>query len=593
MLDTLLRTKAFALHLIRGFGRSWRMPGGCCCALGLLLWIGLAGYAEADLDVERQAVDIEEPLRDWEEPGMSAALQDVARGTRYEAISRLGFRPTKNTELIRLASGFLDDPESTRSALDALTSAGTEAIQRYTPRIAALLNDKDENIRQAAAAALNTLGLAGQTYAPQVKSILDEANRGVSHGLSRSDDWAYKLEIAEKLSVAELRGIFIISDDSVGSLGLAGRQSKTLGEKLARLLIDADPHVSASAAATLGLMRKNAQAYIPQLTRLLASPNRKVRMAAVTALIRLGGVDKLSANQLKDLLGSDNYRGFLNLIRRSELSTEVMQALMPKLIELLNDPTVGHASAQLIGRMGEAASPYAAQLAKRLDSQDPTTQWDAASILLKMGSAARPYLAGHVALIGGWLDETDPADRVAAVEMLGALGETARPYVPRIGAMLNNCADSCDSIVTALGEIGEASQAFAPQIAYLYVKGINYHVRALYRLGKLSQPDAWLSLLAVAHEYPEKKHQVRVDAYLLFGHDPQMREATAWLGKRRQGEYPDITELSKPAKIKAIEALRLALQYPGNSDLRDVAVESATHISRLVESQAWVLEDAP
>lgn len=77
----------------------------------MLLWIGFVGQVEAG--IQRVPSDsVIWPLPDWEEPGMSAALQDKVRDIRYAALQRLMHRPTKNTELIQLTGGFMDDLES-------------------------------------------------------------------------------------------------------------------------------------------------------------------------------------------------------------------------------------------------------------------------------------------------------------------------------------------------------------------------------------------------------------------------------------------------------------------------------------------------
>lgn len=483
--------------------------------------------------------------------------------------------------------------------MNVLTKSGTEAIQRVAPRIAPLLNAENEDIRFRAAEVLNRLGLEGKTYAAQVKVILDEEERKKSNNLDQPDDSTYLLDAAEKLSAPEIRAVFKFSTNAENTLRQADRQSKALSEKVSRLLDDPDPHVCARAASALGQMQENAQAYISQLAGLLDNPNREVSVATVKALIQLDRADKISAYQLRRLLERKSFDDFKYWINSNIIET-TGQALIPKLIELLDNPDdISRPQViELIGRMDKAASPYAARLAERLDSQDPKVQWEAAKLLSNMGAPARPFLAQHVAIIAGWLNKTDEDDRSAAVKMLGTMGEAARPYVPRLGALLENCRSDCEIIATALGNIGEASQVFALQLADLLIKGTGSYGSvqtrtAIYRLGKTSQPEVWLSFLTLAYEHPEQKHQYRVDAYLLFGHNPQMREATAWLGKRRLEECPDIAELDKPAKIKAINALRLALQYPDKADFRDVAVEAATHISRLVASQEWALEDAP
>ena len=579
-------------HPWRGLG-GWR-----CWMLGLLLWMGLAGLAGASF-LERKDDSAFGPLRDWEEPGMLAALQDKAGDTRMAALRRLTLRPTKNAELIRLAGGFLDNPESASWASLALKRLGTEAIQKFASKIVVLLNAEDKHTRFQAANALDSIGVKGQAYAALVKSIIEKDKPINLSSFNTPDNSAYWLEVATKLSVLEIKAILKISADSVQTLGTTGRQSQALAEKVSYLLDDPDPVVCSKAMSALGNMGENALAYVTKLTKLLNDQRPEVRINAVKTLIQLGRAEKISKNQLEELISSEDINKTLNSIDHKIISTN-QQALIIKLVELLDNyiNAVRQKTEFWIDAIGEAASPYAKQLANGLLSKDSNTQWSAARILVKIGSPGRLFLAQHAALIAGWLDASDPGDRVAAVNMLGELGVAARPYLPRLRTLLDQCQFNCEDIVTALCNIGADLQDFSPQIAdALKETDFPYNNKlriAIYRLGKISQPEILLSLLALAHEYPENKSEYRVDAYLLFGHDQKMLEATAWLGNRQKSEYPNIAELDKAAKHQAIEALRLALnKYPGKADFSKVAAEAAAHISRLVTNETWTLQDAP
>ena len=100
-----------------------------------------------------------------------------------------------------------------------------------------------------------------------------------------------------------------------------------------------------------------------------------------------------------------------------------------------------------------------------------------------------------------------------------------------------------------------------------------------------------MDVLAAAEVRCESRYKLRIDAYLLFGQDADLLTATAWLGKRRVDELPDIGKLDQTAIIQAINALRIALHYPDRKEFHEVAKEAAENIVRLVDSGGWKLDD--
>ena len=166
--------------------------------------------------------------------------------------------------------------------------------------------------------------------------------------------------------------------------------------------------------------------------------------------------------------------------------------------------------------------------------------------------------------------------------------------ISKIAELLDGNYESKEDVSYLLGEIGEAAKAYAPKIAaHLSDEHIDtdpFRI-ALFHLDRLDDREVWMSLLASAYEVRDIRFQLRVDAYLLFGHDNEVRTATAWLGKRQLDELPDIGKLDQTAKIQAINALRIALHYPDRKEFHEVAKEAAENIASLVDSGDWKLDD--
>ena len=182
--------------------------------------------------------------------------------------------------------------------------------------------------------------------------------------------------------------------------------------------------------------------------------------------------------------------------------------------------------------------------------------------------------------------------------LIGDLDEDVRGSAKEALRNINEHADQLPTNVEYLpSEIGDEANACLPKILALLsdedsdIVDIDLCRFALFRLGRLDDREIWMSLLAAANELRESRHKLRVDAYLLFGHDAELLTATAWLGKRQNKELPDIGVLDQKSKMQVINALRIPLQYPDKSEFREVAKEAAENIVRLVDSGGWKFGD--
>lgn len=140
---------------------------------------------------------------------------------------------------------------------------------------------------------------------------------------------------------------------------------------------------------------------------------------------------------------------------------------------------------------GEAAVPFAVEVAKRLQDSDPWARLVAVETLGKMGGAAA-HFAGEVAKR---LEDSDLLVRPAALEALSKMGMAAAPFTWEIAKRL----DESDpwvrrAALKALGKMGEAAAPFDGEVTKRLEDSDPWvrlaAVEALIKMGKV---DEWMS----------------------------------------------------------------------------------------------------
>lgn len=189
------------------------------------------------------------------------------------------------------------------------------------------------------------------------------------------------------------------------------------------------------------LMRAMAKSSRPEavgrVIEALRDSNRRVRLAAVTAIAYSGA----------------DYSG-----------------AAAELVPFLEDDLAASSAAKALGRMGEAARPFAAALRKALDGADPRSRIEAAIALCATGDRG----AEVVEAVGAALESDNPLVQDRAIDAATALGpEAAVPLLDRLRSLLGSLEHDWDRlrVVEFLGRMGPAAAAALPELDALKEKG--------------------------------------------------------------------------------------------------------------------------
>ncbi len=262
---------------------------------------------------------------------------------------RFGDRPTAVPALV----GALDDrdPEVRAAAAGALGALGG-AAEPAVPGLAGSLRDEQEAVRTAAAAALGALGPRSRAAAPALFAALDDPRANV------------RATAAQALARLELTAEWVSS--------------------LAKALGNSDGYVRAFAAWSLGNLGPGARDAVPALVEALGPDDTANVVAA--ALARIGpAADQAVPALVADLRGPDAGRRW----RAARTLGRIGPLAEPAVAELraaLRDPNEGvraHA-ARALGRIGPGAKPAAADLQRATGDSDPGVRAEARQALERL-----------------------------------------------------------------------------------------------------------------------------------------------------------------------------------------------------------------
>eukprot|EP00931_Biecheleriopsis_adriatica_P030928 TRINITY_DN18176_c0_g1_i10.p1 TRINITY_DN18176_c0_g1~~TRINITY_DN18176_c0_g1_i10.p1 ORF type:complete len:602 (-),score=95.61 TRINITY_DN18176_c0_g1_i10:195-2000(-) len=201
-----------------------------------------------------------------EDSVLSRALASRSAETIAYAIGNLGIAGKPFAPAV---AELLDERNSEvrKAAADALGKLGPEAGGPFAPQVAELLEDSDYGIRKTAAEALGKLGpAAGGPFASQVAE------------LCKDSDWRVRRAAA----------------DALGKLG--PEAGGPFASQVAELLQDSDEDVRRAAAGVLGNLGPGAGGrFAPRVAELLKESDWKVRYAAADALGKLQRLMRLGS----------------------------------------------------------------------------------------------------------------------------------------------------------------------------------------------------------------------------------------------------------------------------------------------------------
>ncbi len=262
---------------------------------------------------------------------------------------RFGDRPATVPALVAALDD--RDPEVRAAAAWALGALGG-AAEPAVPGLAGSLRDEQEAVRTAAAQALGALGPRARSAAPALFAALDDPRAGV------------RAAAAQALARVELTA------ESVSSL------SKALGNP--------DAYVRAFAAWSLGNLGPGAREAVPALVEALGPDDTANVVAAALARVGPAAAQAVPA-LLADLRGPDAGRRWRAARALGRIGPPAESAVA-ELVAALRDPNeaVRAHAARALGRIGPGAKPAAADLQRATGDSDPGVRAEARQALERL-----------------------------------------------------------------------------------------------------------------------------------------------------------------------------------------------------------------
>lgn len=399
--------------------------------------LGLMGQ-----DAIAHAHEIAALLRDVESSVQCAGIRAlVALGVASRYVDPLTALLRDRTAAVRIA------------AAEALGKAGQEGEGAEVPRsscaaVASLFHDSDEHVRAAAAVALGQLGPAGAAEAA---------------GFLKERDWRKRVAAADALAggpgISEVdAAAAAVYDTNEEVREAAARALSFMGpsgaQYAAGMLEDSRWEIRNVALRTLGSMVAGAD-YVDQVAKCLKETNGVVRR---TAALALGCMGEKGAAAAAQLLTDDDMDACWAAFEAISAAGPKAAAEAVKVVPLLDNQ---HAhfrrlAAECLGVIGEAAAPYAEDVAKLLTDRDCKVRRAAASALAGFGTEA---LAAHVESLLKLLSDQDESVRLSAIAALDKAGDAvpAEGLVPTLRDPHPDLRKAAAKAIGAKGEVGAAA----------------------------------------------------------------------------------------------------------------------------------------
>ena len=276
-------------------------------------------------------------------------------------------------------------------------------------------------------------------------------------------------ELREKLSVAENPDAVVKATDLIGRLRGQGRAALP---DLIKLTADSDPRVRWHAARSVGLIGEDAVSSIPVLLSLLQDADPVVATQAAAAIGHIR---------------EDDDHGSLS-DGEKELYADAVTQLVGTLVH--NDARVRRACLRSLQRLNPAPEQLMPVVDAVFASQDPATILPVMESIADMGGEAVPFLIDRLKLPQGrfWasvaITEIGPSAAGATQALIEALPESA------LDEQLHE--------IFALASIGEGAQSAGEALVSLYDDGdSSLQGPILYAIGKLKFRDAESLLMQI------------------------------------------------------------------------------------------------
>jgi len=495
-------------------------------------------------------------------PGLLAALDDPADEVRRSAAYTLA-RTAPNDEKVisALIAAFRRDRRNRYSYYSELGNLGPKAV----PKLFAMLNDRDSDIRKWTAKALGEMKLDAESSMPVLIAALKDpaAGEGAVDALVKIGPKALPV-----LGEALKHGNVTVRRAVAGSMDEMGKDAVPY---LADALSDADDLVRRNAAWRIislqGVPKEGLPAVVDSLRYMHAQTD------AAKARRRL-----CDAARVLTRLGDEGFEGLAKAARSSDpgVRSAVAEALdecgvkaVPILITLARDPdsSVRDAAVDSLGDIGPAAKEALPVLRAALHDPGGYVAERARYALSQMGPDALPDLVPL-------LKTSDPKDRRRILGSLENMGPAAVPVL--LEAQLDVYEDVHKAATSSLKHIGEKAVPLFLQLQQDADNPLGYLAfEALVEMGGNWHNNSGSVMAQVVRALREGDRPTRRRAVLILGEmlpavlkhlEPETREYYAQWRLQDQGDYSPfnavwtlgeaLTDPDPGARFLAVDALR-------------------------------------
>jgi NACHT/LRR/PYD domain-containing protein 3 len=378
---------------------------------------------------------------EFPEPSLDTALRSGPADAKIILLESLRTRPVIPSSVIDLAPSWLGDNVSQRSRLAVLRVLGRQhesLPSEILSMIAALLQDEDWSVRQAAVYALQgQVSLARETVQAIAARLEDE-----DWSVRRAAVYALRGQVSLARETVQAIAALLEDEDSnvrqEAVYALQGQASLTpeTVQAIAALLEDADSDVRRAAVDALQGQVSLAPETVQAIAARLEDEYSDVRRAAVEALQGQASLAPETVQAIAARLGdeySDVRRAAVEALQgQASLAPETVQAIAGRLDD--EDWTVREAAVDALRGQASLAPETVQAIAARLEDADSDVRQAAVDALRGQASLAPET----VQAIASRLEDEDRSVRRAAVDALRGQASLAPETVQTIAARLED-----------------------------------------------------------------------------------------------------------------------------------------------------------
>lgn len=358
------------------------------------------------------------------------------------------------------------EPAQRRTAAKAL---GIYGRGDFTPDLLPLLKDTDSEVRLTAALALAKIGPLAQAAALDLVKLTKDGDGQVRAAAFTA---LGSLNVPAETALEAYRqgltdGSPVVRQAALIACGSLGPQAKTLLPRIQELLKDKQREVQVAACFALSRLEQHGLPAIGDLKDLMTKNDPELRLEAAVSLWVLtrdpaylkeieqatskgrdqrlreiaferlhSAIRTLVASNLPDALNRLRSAETPSALRRAildamaELPSVQLNAVLPDIVDRLDDGVLREQASKLLLRIGRPAVPV---LIRKLKAPDRIVRRESANLLGQMGAAAQEAIP---ALIEALADK-EPMVQSGAARALGQFGKEAKAALPALKELEN------------------------------------------------------------------------------------------------------------------------------------------------------------